>query len=50
MLIKSNGSSFVVGDVVGHTSAPEVTSDPKERVVDHWTDIDKNLSQGLHIA
>ncbi|GLW98349.1 hypothetical protein [Microtetraspora sp. NBRC 16547] len=31
----------------GHASAPEVTSDMKKRVVDYWTDIHKDLGQGV---
>ncbi|MEV1199960.1 catalase [Microbispora rosea] len=44
----------MVGNIVGHASAPEVTADMKKRVADYWTNVHKDLgqrvAQGLGVA
>ncbi|WP_432868911.1 catalase [Microbispora rosea] len=44
----------MVGNIVGHASAPEVTADIKKRVADYWTNVHKDLgqrvAQGLGVA
>ncbi|WP_169980889.1 catalase [Microbispora sp. H10836] len=44
----------MVGNIVGHASAPEVTADMKKRVVEYWTNVHKDLgqrvAQGLGVA
>ncbi|MGR6913030.1 catalase [[Actinomadura] parvosata] len=39
--------AHLVGNIVGHASAPEVTTDMKRRVVDYWTNIHKDLGHGV---
>ncbi|MGW0590682.1 hypothetical protein [Streptosporangium sp. NPDC002607] len=36
-----------MNNVVGHASAPEVTAEMKKRVVEYWTNIHKDLGQGV---
>ncbi|MGW5262034.1 catalase [Microbispora sp. NPDC004025] len=44
----------MVGNIVGHASAPEVTADMRKRVVEYWTNVHKDLgqrvAQGLGVA
>ncbi|MEV0381840.1 catalase [Nonomuraea sp. NPDC050643] len=44
----------MVGNIVGHASAPEVTDDMRKRVVEYWTNIHKDLgsrvAQGLGLS
>ncbi|MFI7028113.1 catalase [Microbispora rosea] len=44
----------MVGNIVGHASAPEVTADMRKRVADYWTNVHKDLgqrvAQGLGVA
>ncbi|GII93638.1 catalase [Sinosporangium siamense] len=37
----------LVSNIVGHASAPEVTTEMKHRVADYWTNIHKDLGQGV---
>ncbi|WP_245928597.1 catalase [Murinocardiopsis flavida] len=37
----------MVGNIVGHASAPEVTGDMKKRVVEYWTNIHPDLGAGV---
>ncbi|MGP4099135.1 catalase [Nonomuraea sp. KM90] len=39
--------AHLVGNIVGHASAPEVTTDMKQRVVEYWSNIHKDLGQGV---
>ncbi|WP_241564615.1 hypothetical protein [Nonomuraea polychroma] len=39
-----------MSNIVGHTSAPEVTADMKKKVVDYWRHVHKDLGQGLGLA
>ncbi|WP_067170950.1 catalase [Microtetraspora niveoalba] len=53
-VLSETDREHLVSNVVGHASAPEVTSDMKKRVVDYWTNVHKDLgqsvAQGLGIA
>ncbi|TDQ55329.1 catalase [Actinorugispora endophytica] len=37
----------LVGNIVGHASAPEVTADMKRRVVEYWTNVHPDLGGGV---
>ncbi|WP_017556418.1 catalase [Nocardiopsis baichengensis] len=37
----------MVGNIVGHASAPEVTDDMKKRVVEYWTNVHPDLGAGV---
>ncbi|MFI7617769.1 catalase [Nonomuraea terrae] len=53
-VLSDTDRAHLVSNIVGHASAPEVTSDMKKRVVEYWTNIHKDLghgvAQGLGIA
>ena len=53
-VLSGTDRSHLVSNVVGHASAPEVTPEMKERVVEYWTNVHKDLGQsvarGLGIA
>ncbi|WP_436758650.1 catalase [Streptosporangium sp. V21-05] len=53
-VLSDTDRSHLVSNVVGHASAPEVTAETKERVVEYWTNVHKDLGQsvahGLGIA
>jgi catalase len=36
-----------VSNIVGHASSPEVTGDMKKRVVEYWTNVHKDLGEGV---
>ena len=46
-VLSDTDRSHLVGNVVGHASAPEVTDEMKKRVVEYWTNIHKDLGQGV---
>ncbi|MFI6293805.1 catalase [Nonomuraea sp. NPDC050790] len=37
----------LVSNIVGHASAPEVTAETKKRVVEYWSNVHKDLGQGV---
>ncbi|WP_049571107.1 catalase [Nonomuraea sp. SBT364] len=39
--------AHMVGNIVGHASKPEVTAEMKKRVVDYWSNVHKDLGQGV---
>ncbi|TDD55752.1 catalase [Nonomuraea terrae] len=53
-VLSDTDRAHLVSNIVGHASAPEVTTDMKKRVVEYWTNIHKDLghgvAQGLGIA
>ncbi|GAA4562066.1 catalase [Planotetraspora kaengkrachanensis] len=46
-VLSDTDRAHLVGNIVGHASAPEVTGDMKKRVVDYWTNVHKDLGQGV---
>ncbi|GGS77965.1 hypothetical protein GCM10010176_021280 [Nonomuraea spiralis] len=38
--------AHLVSNIVGHASAPEVTSDMRKRVVEYWENVHKDLGRG----
>ncbi|MET8339064.1 catalase [Streptosporangium canum] len=46
-VLSDTDRSHLVSNVVGHASAPEVTAEMKKRVVEYWTNVHKDLGQGV---
>ncbi|MDP9863560.1 MULTISPECIES: catalase [Streptosporangium] len=46
-VLSETDRAHLVSNVVGHASAPEVTAEMKKRVVEYWTNIHKDLGQGV---
>ncbi|RBQ21678.1 catalase [Spongiactinospora rosea] len=46
-VLSETDRAHMVGNIVGHASAPEVTTDTKKRVVEYWTNIHKDLGEGV---
>ncbi|AWS40020.1 catalase [Streptosporangium sp. 'caverna'] len=46
-VLSETDRSHLVSNVVGHASAPEVTAEMKKHVVEYWTNIHKDLGQGV---
>ncbi|GAA3662234.1 catalase [Nonomuraea antimicrobica] len=46
-VLSETDREHLVGNIVGHASAPEVTADMKKRVVEYWDNIHKDLGQGV---
>ncbi|MEU8382497.1 catalase [Streptosporangium sp. NPDC048865] len=46
-VLSDTDRSHLVSNVVGHASAPEVTAEMKRRVVEYWTNVHKDLGQGV---
>ncbi|WP_406319278.1 catalase [Streptosporangium sp. NBC_01639] len=46
-VLSDTDRAHLVSNVVGHASAPEVTAEMKKRVVAYWTNIHKDLGQGV---
>ncbi|MEV8636089.1 catalase [Streptosporangium sp. NPDC051023] len=46
-VLSDTDRSHLVSNIVGHASAPEVTAETKKRVVEYWTNIHKDLGQGV---
>ncbi|MFG1680992.1 catalase [Nonomuraea sp. NPDC049269] len=46
-VLSETDREHLVSNIVGHASAPEVTSDMRQRVVEYWSNIHKDLGQGV---
>ncbi|GII30748.1 catalase [Planotetraspora mira] len=46
-VLSDTDRAHLVSNIVGHASAPEVTGDMRKRVVDYWTNVHKDLGQGV---
>ncbi|PZG22946.1 catalase [Nonomuraea aridisoli] len=46
-VLSDTDRAHLVSNIVGHASAPEVTTDMKKRVVEYWTNIHKDLGHGV---
>ncbi|MBP2707274.1 catalase [Microbispora sp. RL4-1S] len=46
-VLSDTDREHLVSNVVGHASAPEVTADMRKRVVEYWTNVHKDLGQGV---
>ncbi|GII88439.1 catalase [Sphaerisporangium siamense] len=46
-VLSDTDRDHLVGNIVGHASAPEVTGDMKKRVVEYWTNVHKDLGHGV---
>ncbi|MFI9555870.1 catalase [Nonomuraea endophytica] len=46
-VLSETDREHLVGNIVGHASAPEVTAEMKKRVVEYWSNIHKDLGQGV---
>ena len=46
-MLSETDREHLVNNIVGHASAPEVTSDMKQRVVEYWSNVHKDLGQGV---
>ncbi|MCG5215193.1 catalase [Streptosporangium sp. KLBMP 9127] len=46
-VLSDNERAHLVNNIVDHASAPEVTTETRRRVVDYWTNIHKDLGQGV---
>lgn len=46
-VLSDTDRSHLVSNIVGHASAPEVTTEMKQRVVEYWTNIHKDLGQNV---
>jgi catalase len=46
-VLSETDRQHLVSNIIGHASAPEVTVEMKKRVVDYWTNVHKDLGQGV---
>ncbi|MFD9941518.1 catalase [Nonomuraea sp. NPDC059023] len=46
-VLSETDREHLVGNIVGHASAPEVTAEMKKRVVEYWSNVHKDLGQGV---
>jgi catalase len=46
-VLSDTDREHLVGNIVGHASAPEVTAETKKRVVEYWRNVHKDLGQGV---
>ncbi len=46
-VLSETDRAHLVSNIVGHASAPEVTSDMKKRVVEYWTNVHKDLGASV---
>ncbi|MFD0656520.1 catalase [Thermocatellispora tengchongensis] len=46
-VLSDTDRAHLVSNIVGHASAPEVTTDMRKRVVEYWTNIHKGLGEGV---
>ncbi|MCW2881359.1 MAG: Catalase, partial [Sphaerisporangium sp.] len=46
-VLSATDREHLVSNIVGHASAPEVTGDMKKRVVEYWTNVHKDLGEGV---
>jgi catalase len=46
-VLSDTDRSHLVSNIVGHAGAPEVTADMRKRVVEYWTNIHKDLGDGV---
>ncbi|GAA5074762.1 catalase [Thermocatellispora tengchongensis] len=46
-VLSDTDRAHLVSNIVGHASAPEVTTDMRKRVVEYWTNIHKDLGEGV---
>ncbi|MFC5834282.1 catalase [Nonomuraea insulae] len=46
-VLSDTDRAHLVSNIVGHASAPEVTAETKQRVVEYWRNIHKDLGQGV---
>ncbi|MFC6079550.1 catalase [Sphaerisporangium aureirubrum] len=46
-VLSDTDREHLVSNIVGHASAPEVTGDMKKRVVEYWTNVHKDLGEGV---
>ncbi|GAA0954339.1 catalase [Nonomuraea longicatena] len=46
-VLSDTDREHLVGNIVGHASAPEVTAEMKKRVVAYWRNVHKDLGQGV---
>ncbi|MFI6906703.1 catalase [Nonomuraea sp. NPDC050394] len=46
-VLSATDREHLVGNIVGHASAPEVTAEMKKRVVEYWSNVHKDLGQGV---
>jgi catalase len=46
-VLSATDREHLVSNIVGHASAPEVTGDMKKRVVGYWTNVHKDLGEGV---
>ncbi|RSN51815.1 catalase, partial [Amycolatopsis sp. WAC 04182] len=46
-VLSGTDRAHLVSNIVGHASAPEVTSDMRKRVVEYWENVHKDLGRGV---
>ncbi|MFI0423278.1 catalase [Spongiactinospora sp. 9N601] len=46
-VLSETDRAHMVGNIVAHASAPEVTTDTKKRVVEYWANVHKNLGESV---
>ncbi|WP_157248771.1 catalase [Nonomuraea typhae] len=46
-VLSDTDRAHLVSNIVGHASAPEVSADMKKRVVEYWSNVHKDLGQGV---
>ena len=46
-VLSNTDRDHLVGNIVAHASAPEVTGDMKKRVVEYWRNVHKDLGDGV---
>jgi catalase len=46
-VLTEGGRANLVSNIVGHASAPEVTSDMRKKVVEYWTNVHADLGAGV---
>ncbi len=46
-VLSDTDRAHMVSNIVGHASAPEVTSDMKKRIVEYWTNVHPDLGSGV---